>query len=91
MNADDIQVTDADIKEYYEKNIARVKHILVLTTDSNNSPSVMMRLPKNARRQKVCFSVPKTARILINWLRSIPKTPVQSHSLTVITSARDLF
>lgn len=38
MNADDIQVTDADIKEYYEKNIARVKHILVLTTDSNNSP-----------------------------------------------------
>ena len=38
MNADDIQVTDADIKDYYEKNIARVKHILVLTTDSNNSP-----------------------------------------------------
>lgn len=38
MDADNIQVTDEDVKTYYNDNIARVKHILVLTTDENNSP-----------------------------------------------------
>lgn len=31
-------ITDAEINDYYHKNIARVKHILVMTVDENQQP-----------------------------------------------------